>query len=109
MLWTAPRFADPAYLTEWDSFRAAVQARVPEARFAGPNVASDTAWVGALAEKAPDGLVLLTRHCYADGPAGAPQVSLGKLLSADQQIAAPSTASKAEMLIASRRCPLSTP
>jgi hypothetical protein len=27
----------------------------------------------------------------------------------DQQIAAPSTASKAEMLIASRRCPLSTP
>jgi hypothetical protein len=88
--WTAVRpktYDVTAYLTEWDSFRAAVQARVPEARFAGPDVASDTAWVGALAEKAPDGLVLLTRHYYADGPAGAPQVSLGKLLSTDQQIA----------------------
>ena len=88
--WTAVRpktYDVPAYLTEWDSFRAAVRARVPEARFAGPDVASETAWVAALAEKAPDGLVLLTRHYYAEGPAGAPQVSLGKLLRSDQEIA----------------------
>ena len=88
--WTAVRpktYDVPAYLTEWDSFRAAVRARVPEARFAGPDVASETAWVAALAEKAPDGLVLLTRHYYADGPAGAPQVSLGRLLRSDQEIA----------------------
>ena len=55
-------------------------ARVPEARFAGPDVACETDWVAALAAERPTGLVLLTHHYYADGPAGAPHVTLAKLL-----------------------------
>ena len=80
--WTAVRpqtYDFNAYLAEWRAFRAAIAARVPQARFAGPDVASDTTWVGQLAAQEREDLVLLTRHYYADGPAGAPGVSLGKL------------------------------
>ena len=87
--WTAVRpqtYDFNAYLAEWRAFRAAIAARVPQARFAGPDVASDTTWVGELAAQEREDLVLLTRHYYADGPAGAPGVSLGKLLRSDQQI-----------------------
>jgi len=69
-----------AYLAEWRKAHAAIRARVPDARFAGPDVAGTTDWVAALAETKPEGLVLLTLHYYADGPAGAPHVSLAKLL-----------------------------
>src|SRR6516164_4072696 len=87
--WTAVRpqtYDFNAYLAEWRAFRAAIAARLPQARFAGPDVASDTIWVGELAAQEREDLVLLTRHYYADGPAGAPGVSLGKLLASDQQI-----------------------
>ncbi len=75
-----------AYLAEWNAFHQAIRARVPNARFAGPDVAMETGWADALAQSRPAGLVLLTRHYYADGPAGAPQVSLTKLLRLQQQI-----------------------
>jgi hypothetical protein len=88
--WTAVRpqgYDVAAYLAEWRAFHAAVRARVPGARFAGPDVAGATDWVGAFAAARSEGLVLLTRHYYADGPAGAPHVSLEKLLRSDGQIA----------------------
>ncbi len=87
--WTAVRpktYDVAAFLTEWRAFHAAIRARVPDARFAGPDVADQMTWIGALAKEKPAGLILLTRHFYADGPAGASHVSLGRLLHADQQI-----------------------
>jgi hypothetical protein len=87
--WTAIRpktYAAADYLAEWTRFHAAIRARLPYAPFAGPDVAAETGWVGAFAASRPPGLVLLTRHYYADGPAGAPHVSLAKLLHSDQQI-----------------------
>jgi hypothetical protein len=75
-----------AYLAEWRAFHEAIRVQMPDARFAGPDVAMETGWAGALAATHPDGLVLLTRHYYADGPAGAPQLSVPKLLKSDQQI-----------------------
>jgi hypothetical protein len=74
------------YLAEWRAFHQAIRAKVPDARFAGPDVAMETDWVGALAATHPPGLVLLTRHYYADGPAGDPQLSMPKLLQSNQQI-----------------------
>src|SRR5262245_35848015 len=82
-----PSYYVAAYLNEWHPFYAAVRARVPDARFAGPDVAGATDWVGAFAAARPEGLVLLTRHYYADGPSGAPHVSLEKLLRSGGQIA----------------------
>jgi glycosyl hydrolase family 79 len=87
--WTAVRpktYDAAAFLAEWRTFHAAIRSRVPDAYFAGPDVAAETNWVAALAERNPEGLVLLTRHYYADGPAGAPHVTLAKLLRSDGQI-----------------------
>jgi hypothetical protein len=87
--WTAVRpktYDAAALLAEWRKFHSAIRARLPDARFAGPDVAGATDWVGTFAEEHPAGLALLTRHYYADGPAGAPHVSLAKLLRSDGQI-----------------------
>jgi hypothetical protein len=87
--WTGVRpkgYDAAAFLAEWVPFHAAIRARVPDAAFAGPDVAGAADWVPAFAAAAPAGLVLLTRHYYADGPAGAPHVSLAKLLRSSEQI-----------------------
>jgi hypothetical protein len=85
--WTSVRPATydaAAFLGEWRRFHAAVRARVPDARFAGPDVAAEIDWVAAFAQAHPEGLVLLTSHYYADGPAGAPDITLAKLLRAHE-------------------------
>jgi hypothetical protein len=87
--WTAvrPQTYDAAtFLSEWRTFHAAVRARVPDARFAGPDVAAAIDWMAAFAEARSPDLVLLTSHYYAEGPAGSPDVTLAKLLRADEQI-----------------------
>jgi hypothetical protein len=87
--WTGVRPASydvSAYLAEWRTFHASIRARVPSAPFAGPDVSGATDWVAAFAEAMSEGLVLLTHHYYADGPAGAPHVSLPKLLQSSRQL-----------------------
>ena len=87
--WTAVRPASYdvyAYLAEWRTFHASICARVPGALFAGPDVSGATDWVAAFAQAMPEGLVLLTHHYYADGPAGAPHLSLAKLLQSNRQL-----------------------
>jgi hypothetical protein len=87
--WTGVRPASydvSAYLAEWRTFHASIRARVPGALFAGPDVSGATDWVAAFAQAMPEGLVLLTYHYYADGPAGAPHVSLPKLLQSNRQL-----------------------
>jgi hypothetical protein len=81
-----PTYDVAAYLAEWMRFAAAIRARVPDARFAGPDVAAATDWVPAFATAAPPGLVLLTRHHYAEGPAGDPRVTLPRLLQSSDAI-----------------------
>jgi len=69
-----------AFVAEWRRFRDAIRAVLPKAPFAGPDVAAETGWVSAFAKAAGEGVVLLTRHYYADGPATDPAVTLAKLL-----------------------------
>jgi hypothetical protein len=69
-----------AFIAEWRQFHAAAVARFPTANFAGPDIASEQSWVGPFVEATGDELVLVTRHYYADGPAGAPYISLDRLL-----------------------------
>jgi hypothetical protein len=76
-----------AFLKEWQRFHAAIRAAVPDAPFAGPDVAAETGWIAPFADVAPAGLVLLTRHYYADGPASNPAVTLGRLMRSAGQIA----------------------
>jgi len=75
-----------AFLSEWRRFHAAIRAAVPDAPFAGPDVAAETGWIAPFADAAPAGLVMLTRHYYSDGPASNPAVTLGKLMRSAGQI-----------------------
>ena len=69
-----------AFLAEWLRFYAAIRARLPTASFAGPDIIAEPSWIRPFIKAAGDALVLVTRHYYADGPAGAPHISLALLL-----------------------------
>jgi hypothetical protein len=75
-----------AFLGEWRQLYKAIRARLPDAPFAGPAIAVENAWIRPFIEAAGDSLVLVTRHHYADGPAGAPHVSIENLLSAAPRV-----------------------
>jgi hypothetical protein len=86
--WTLPlkTYDAAAFVAEWRRFHKAIRARVRDAPFAGPDVATATDWVASFAERDPKGLVLLTHHYYADGPAGAAHVTLPKLLHSEDRL-----------------------
>jgi hypothetical protein len=69
-----------AFFTEWQDVHDAIRAVLPKVRFAGPDVAAETGWIPTFAKATGNGVVLLTRHYYADGPASDPAVTLAKLL-----------------------------
>lgn len=81
--WT---YAD--YWKEWSVARAIIRARVPQARFAGPDVSNKMDYVIGFAHdvKGETDVVMLTSHYYAMGPAGAPGITLDKLLSPDPKL-----------------------
>jgi hypothetical protein len=77
------------YWKEWIAAHAAVVVRVPQARFAGPDVSNKMAYVTGFAEdvkRSAPGVVMLTSHYYAMGPAGAPGIDIDKLLSPDPKL-----------------------
>lgn len=77
------------YWQEWARAHAAVVARVPDAKFAGPDVSNKMAYVTGFAvdaKKSAHDVVMLTSHYYAMGPAGAKDVTLDKLLSPDPKL-----------------------
>jgi hypothetical protein len=77
------------YWKEWSAAHAAVAARVPKAKFAGPDVSNKMAYVTGFAEdvkQSAHDVVLLTSHYYAMGPAGAKAVTLDKLLAPDPKL-----------------------
>jgi hypothetical protein len=76
--WT---YAD--YWKEWTAVHAAVVARVPDAKFAGPDVSNKMDYLTGFARdvKGMADVVMLTSHYYAMGPAGAPGVTIERLLS----------------------------
>jgi hypothetical protein len=67
------------YYPLWLKFREAVLAAVPNARFAGPDIAKEYSWITAMADKHPD-IVFLTGHYYAEGPPANPKMTLEYLL-----------------------------
>jgi hypothetical protein len=87
--WSAVRpqnYDFDAFLAEWRRFFTAIRARLSTARFAGPDIIAEPGWIRPFIEAAGDALVLVTRHYYADGPAGAPHISLARLLRSAHQV-----------------------
>ena len=70
------------YIREWLAFHEAICARVPDAKFAGPDISNKLSFLTAFAAMAPQhpDIVLLTDHYYAMGSAGNPAVTLENLL-----------------------------
>jgi hypothetical protein len=91
-----PGWDFPDYLREWTAYAEAIAARVPGARFAGPDVAGASDWVTRFGEQEPGKLesdrlpgkiVALTGHYYAEGPPDSLQVTIERLLRPNQAIA----------------------
>lgn len=71
------------FIREWLDFHAAIVARLPSARFAGPDISNKLTFLTAFAAEAPrhPDVIMLTGHYYAMGPAGNPAATRDNLLS----------------------------
>jgi hypothetical protein len=67
------------YWERWNVFVAAVKAAVPNAKFAGPDIAKEYTWITEMAAKKPD-ILFLSGHSYAEGPPANPKMTLEYLL-----------------------------
>ncbi len=95
------------YLAEWLAMARAIAARVPEAQFGMPDVASRIDWLTEIAASWPSianppRVVTLTHHYYFGGPATNPAVNIPNLLQPAtmahvQQMANLATAAAAKM------------
>ena len=73
------------YLDEWLTLARAVEARVPDAKFGMPDVASEFSWLTEIAElwpsiQNPPHVTTVTHHHYFGGPATNPEVNIPNLL-----------------------------
>ncbi|SEG01977.1 hypothetical protein SAMN05421819_1708 [Bryocella elongata] len=71
------------FVREWSEFREAIVAKVPDAKFAGPDISNKLPYLTAFADVAMKhkDVVMLTGHYYAMGPAGRPDATIANLLS----------------------------
>lgn len=78
------------YVKEWAEFATAIAAKVPAARFGGPDVAASSDWITRFSAQVPARLasrvVALTGHYYAEGPPDDPRVTLQRLLAGNPRI-----------------------
>ena len=77
------------YVQEWLDRVRAIGARVPAARFGGPDVAASSEWVTRFGKTVSgERLVALTGHYYAAGPPDDSSVTIARLLKGNAQLAA---------------------
>jgi hypothetical protein len=71
------------FVREWSEFHEAIITKVPQAKFAGPDISNKLPYITAFAEEAAKhkDVILLTGHYYAMGPAGRPDATIANLLS----------------------------
>jgi hypothetical protein len=58
-----------AYQGDWEAYLSAVRNKVPQAHFAGPDVAYNTDWISSFADNESNNISLLDGHFYTTGPA----------------------------------------
>jgi hypothetical protein len=80
-----PLLRDKAYYFDryWNDYRAyteAIRARIPDAPFAGPDVAINLDWLAQFAERARGDALFCSGHYYAMGPASDPRTDAQRLL-----------------------------
>ncbi|MDE3200972.1 MAG: hypothetical protein KGN79_08625 [Acidobacteriota bacterium] len=81
--WTLVNFVE-----EWLDRIRAIGAKVPAARFGGPDVAASSDWVLQFGKMVGgERLVALTGHYYAEGPPDDPTVTIDRLLAGNAKVA----------------------
>ena len=80
-----------AYLTEWLGFAKAVLARVPNAKFGLPDVASNAEWIAAVGDRLQNDSIrehvaCVTHHYYIGGPPSNPDMTIARILKADPRV-----------------------
>lgn len=74
------RWKYPEYIAKWQTFKASVLERVPNAPLAGPDTSFKPDWVGTFAKDTKGSVGLLTAHYYAEGPPTDPRMTIDYLL-----------------------------
>ena len=86
----SPNWDFDQYLAQWLTFAKAVIARVPDARFGGPDVGSNAQWLTRFAQEAPPQLpgriVACSGHYYRMGPPDNPRTTVERLLAPDRNL-----------------------
>jgi hypothetical protein len=75
------------YYADYQAFVKAIRRAVPNARFGGPDVATNTDWVRAFAESPDNNAEFLSSHFYAMGPEKDPSMDALFLLSPNARLA----------------------
>jgi hypothetical protein len=77
------------FIAEWNAFHDAIIAKVPQAKFAGPDISNKLPFLTAFAEQARKhkDVILLTGHYYAMGPARSPDATLDQLAERNPKLA----------------------
>jgi hypothetical protein len=80
------------YMDDWLAAVNAIRARVPEAKFAVPDVAGKTGWLAPIADRLtamadPPKVAAVTHHYYFTGPPSNPKANIHDLLLPDERVA----------------------
>lgn len=76
-----PGYSYQDFAKEWQKFYDVVKARVPKAKFAGPDTAGTSDWLVQFARQFGKDIIELSTHYYALGPASDPSMNIQRLLS----------------------------
>jgi hypothetical protein len=74
------------FITRWKAMYAAVHARLPGVKIAGPDSAYRKDWAGRFAQETKGEISLLTTHYYAEGPPTDPRMTIDFLLHPGEKI-----------------------
>lgn len=81
----------PDYFREWLAMADAISAKVPDARFGGPDVGANSEWIVKFAQEArsriDQRLFGLSGHYYASGPPDNPKVTADSLMHCGDAVA----------------------
>jgi hypothetical protein len=86
-LWTVETFLD-----EWTTFAQAILARVPNAKFGMPDIASNEKWFAAIGDRFAASplrahIACLSHHYYIGGPPSDPTMTVERILKTDPKVA----------------------
>lgn len=79
----APNYNIDDYYKDWDAYFSAIRAVVPQAAFAGPDVANNTDWIESFAINKSNKIKLIDGHYYITGPASNPGINYLNVLEAN--------------------------